>query len=142
MKPYYRDYRHCRLIVYVLHFVLPVAKFMSDGDPQIKACVLCDYTAPVTGASPTKLCYPSDLLVPIRQLQIIPECGGRNQLLLTENNISAYNAVRYTQPTYLVIYKRRSACNGSVSLTGLILLPQSHTLLRDEVMLVDIWISG
>lgn len=46
------------------------------------------------------------------------------------------------QVLYLVMYSRRSACNGSVSLEGLTLRPQSHTLLRVEVMLVDIWISG
>lgn len=32
---------------------LPVANFMSDGDPQVKACILCDHTTPITGASPT-----------------------------------------------------------------------------------------
>lgn len=40
------------------------------------------------------------------------------------------------------MYNSRSACSGSVSLEGFILRPQSHTLLREEVMLGDIWISG
>lgn len=40
------------------------------------------------------------------------------------------------------MYNRRSACSGSVSFEGFILLPQSHTLLREEVMLADSWISG
>lgn len=33
-------------------------------------------------------------------------------------------------------------CSGSVSLEGFILFPQSQTLLREDVMFVDIWISG
>lgn len=40
------------------------------------------------------------------------------------------------------MYKRRSACSGSESLGGFILLPQSHTLLSEDVMLDDIWISA
>lgn len=40
------------------------------------------------------------------------------------------------------MYSRRSACSGSESLCGFILLPQSHTLLREDVMLDDSWISA
>lgn len=43
---------------------------------------------------------------------------------------------------HLVMYNRRSACSGSESPGGFILLPQSHTLLREEVMLDDSWISA
>lgn len=50
---------------------------MSDGDSQVKASVLCNHTAPVTGASPTELCYSPDLLVSIRQHQVIPDCDGK-----------------------------------------------------------------
>lgn len=31
---------------------LPVCNLMSNGDAQVKACVLCDDTVPVTGTSP------------------------------------------------------------------------------------------
>lgn len=41
---------------------------MSDGDAQVKACVLCDDAAPVAGTSSAQLSYPPDLLVPIWQL--------------------------------------------------------------------------
>lgn len=58
-------------------FVLPVANFVSNGDPQIKACVLCDHTAPFIGASPTQLRYSPNLLVPIRQHQVVPVRDGR-----------------------------------------------------------------
>lgn len=44
--------------------------------------------------------------------------------------------------TYLVMYNTRSACRGSVSLEGMTLLAHSHTLLRDEEMLVEMLISG
>lgn len=65
-----------------MEIALPVANFMSNCDAQVKACVLSDYTAPFTGARPTQLCYPSDLLVPTRQHQIIPVfVGGRYSLL-------------------------------------------------------------
>lgn len=47
---------------------LPVPYFMSDGDAQVKACVLCDHTVPVAGTSSAQLSYPPDLLVPIWQL--------------------------------------------------------------------------
>lgn len=50
---------------------------MSDGDPQVKACVLCDHTAPLTGASPTQLRYAPDLLIPIGQHQVVPVCDGK-----------------------------------------------------------------
>lgn len=43
---------------------------------------------------------------------------------------------------HLVMYKRRSACSGSESPGGFILLPQSHTLLSEDVMLDDSWISA
>lgn len=33
-------------------FKLPVAYLMSDGDAQIKACVLCDYTTPLARTCP------------------------------------------------------------------------------------------
>ncbi len=50
---------------------------MSYGDPQVKACVLCDHTAPVTGTRPTELRYTPDLLIPIRQLQVVPVSDGK-----------------------------------------------------------------
>lgn len=46
---------------------------MSDGDPQVKACILCDHTTPITGASPTKLRHAPDLFIPIGQHQVVPE---------------------------------------------------------------------
>ena len=55
-----------------------MTNFMSYSDPQVKPRVLRDHTAPFTGASPTQLCYSSDLLVPIRQHQVIPVCDGRH----------------------------------------------------------------
>lgn len=51
---------------------------MSDGDPKVKAGVLCDHTAPVTGASPTQLRYTPDLLIPVRQHQVVSVCDGRH----------------------------------------------------------------
>lgn len=46
---------------------------MSNGDAQVKACVLCYHTAPVIRANPSQLRYSSNLSVPIRQLQIKPD---------------------------------------------------------------------
>lgn len=50
--------------------------------------------------------------------------------------------MRDGQISHLVMYKRRSACRGSESFAGFIFLPHSHTLVREDVMLVDSWISG
>lgn len=41
---------------------------MSNGDAQVKACVLCYHTTPITGTGSAQLSYPPDLLVPIWQL--------------------------------------------------------------------------
>lgn len=57
-------------------FALPVTNLMSDGNPQVKACVLGDHTAPLATASSTQLCYTSDLFIPIGQHQVIP-AGAR-----------------------------------------------------------------
>lgn len=48
-------------------FALPVTNLMSDGNPQVEACVLSDHTAPLATASSTQLCYTSDLFIPIGQ---------------------------------------------------------------------------
>lgn len=54
-----------------------MANFVGDGDPQVEACVLCDHTAPVAGASPTQLRYTPDLLIPVRQHQVVPVCDDK-----------------------------------------------------------------
>ncbi len=127
-------------------FSLPVSDFVSDGDPQVEACVLCDHTAPFTGAGPPELRYTPDLLIPIRQHQVVPVCEGKHAVkhLFICKKIQRKLCFQRSRlhTAHLVMYRRRSACRGSESLEGFILLPQSHTLLRQEVMLVDIWISG
>lgn len=45
---------------------------MSDGNPQVKARVLGDHAAPLTTAGPAQPCHTSDLVIPIRQHQVIP----------------------------------------------------------------------
>lgn len=55
---------------------LPVPDLMSDGNPQVEARVLGDHAAPLATASPTQLCYTSDLFIPIRQHQVVPVGAG------------------------------------------------------------------
>lgn len=65
----------------VVDAALPVTNLMSDGNPQVKARVLGDHTAPLATASPTQLCYTPDLFIPIRQHQVIP-VGRRTPKLM------------------------------------------------------------
>lgn len=51
---------------------LPVTNLMSDGNPQIEARVLGDHAAPLATAGPAQPCHTSDLVIPIRQHQVIP----------------------------------------------------------------------
>lgn len=45
---------------------------MSDGNPQVEARVLSDHAAPLATARPAQPCHTSDLVIPIRQHQVIP----------------------------------------------------------------------
>lgn len=80
----------------------PVANLMSDGDAQVKACVLRDHTAPFTGASPTQLRYTPDLVIPIRQQQVIPISDRRQHTNITSNIKRTHLQCRQLKGTHTV----------------------------------------
>ena len=60
-----------------------MSDFMSDGDAQVKARVLCDHAAPVAGTGSAQLGHAPHQLVPVGQHQVVPvarpETSAREQ---------------------------------------------------------------
>ncbi|KAJ0019492.1 hypothetical protein NQD34_007061 [Periophthalmus magnuspinnatus] len=85
------------------------------GERNVKASVLCNYTAPVFSTHSTQLCNPSDLLIPIRDPELWDQSHCRfpptsyngDVIIAVEPGLSSSRQTRSTKdilPLFLCVY--------------------------------------